>query len=198
MKSINDLIDLIDKQNTIEELMSVEGRIKSLYYNAFDAILNNEDFIFDKRTKRPPLNYLNTLISFINSIIYTEVLSAIYKTHLDPRIDYLHSTNFRRFSLNLDVAEIFKPIIGDRLIFTLVNKGIVTKNSFEEDTLGFKFKESALKDILQKFEDKLNTTIKVNSLKKIVSYKHLILLELYKLEKHLMNEKKYAPLILER
>ena len=198
MELMDDLINQIDEQDSIESLMSVEGRIKSLYFNAFDLILINDDFVFQKRTKRPPLNYLNTLISFINSLIYTEVLSAIYKTHLDPRIGFLHATNFRRFSLNLDVAEIFKPIIGDRLIFTLVNKNIITGSSFEKDTLGFKFKENALKEILQKFDDKLNTTLKIVSLKKIVSYKHLILLELYKLEKHLMNEKKYNPLILER
>ena len=64
----------------------------------------------ENRSKRPPQNRLNALISFLNSLCYVTTLAQIYKTHLDPRIGFLHETNFRRFSLNLDIAEIFKPI----------------------------------------------------------------------------------------
>lgn len=89
--------------------MAVEGNAREIYYSAFDIIVDNEDFAFAKRTRRPPQNRLNALISFGNSLLYVTVLGEIYRTHLDPRIGFLHATNFRRFSLNLDVAEIFKP-----------------------------------------------------------------------------------------
>lgn len=108
---------LIEECAGIPELMAVEGNARECYYQVFDKILENRDFVFEQRTRRPPKNHLNSLISFGNSLMYTLVLSEIYKTHLDPRIGFLHATNFRRFSLNLDIAEIFKPILIDRVIF---------------------------------------------------------------------------------
>jgi CRISP-associated protein Cas1 len=128
-------------------------------------------------------------------MVYTAALSEIYKTHLDPRIGYLHTTNFRRFSLNLDVAEIFKPIIADRLIFTLLNKGMITPNDFEDGTEGITLKEKGRNTFLQQFDEKMKTTVKYQSLNKEVSYRMLIRLELYKIEKHLMGEKNYEPLV---
>src|SRR5690606_33465585 len=112
--SINILIDKLKACKTTNEIMAIEGNIRDIYYKAFDIIIDNKDFRFVQRTKRPPKNHLNALISFGNSMLYTSVLAEIYKTHLDPRIGFLHTTNFRRFTLNLDIAEIFKPIIVDR------------------------------------------------------------------------------------
>lgn len=107
----------------------------------------------------------------------------------------MHATNFRRFSLNLDVSEIFKPIIVDRTIFTLLSKKMVTKEDFEEDAEGLLLKEKGKKVFVQEFEDKLATTIKHRNLSNNVSYRRLIRLELYKLEKHLIEEEQYKPFI---
>lgn len=104
--SIEKLGESVDSTSTINELMAIEGNIREYYYRTFDEIIQNPDFKFDFRSKRPPQNFLNTLISFGNSLMYTVALGEIYKTHLDPRIGFLHATNFRRFSLNLDVSEI--------------------------------------------------------------------------------------------
>ena len=128
---ILNLHDSLKNQESIEQMMAIEGNIREIYYSAFDKILENKDFKFDRRSKRPPRNKLNSLISFGNSMLYTIVLSEIYNTHLDPRIGYLHSTNNRRFTLNLDVAEIFKPIIVDRTIFTLIGKNMLQEKHFE-------------------------------------------------------------------
>lgn len=193
--SMKRLMDLIDSYNEIEELMAIEGNIREHYYRAFDIILDNPDFVFEQRTKRPPKNYLNTLISFGNSIMYTAVLSEIYRTHLDPRIGYLHATNFRRYTLNLDIAEIFKPIIVDRIIFTLVRKNMITKSDFEKSTQGILLTDRGRMQFIQQFEDKLRTTIKHKELGRSVSYRRLIRMELYKLEKHLMEESEYSPYV---
>src|SRR5690554_5217129 len=124
----------INHPSDISELMALEGNSREEYYKAFDLIINNSDFVFEKRSRRPPKNNLNTLLSFGNSLLYTTVLSEIYKTHLDPRIGYLHATNFRRFTLNLDLAEIFKPLLIDRLIFSLLDKKVVKADAFEKKT----------------------------------------------------------------
>lgn len=181
--------------NKTDELMGIEGNIRDYYYKVFDKIIGNEKFKFEQRSRRPPLNYLNTLISFGNSILYMMVLSEIYKTHLDPRIGYLHSTNFRRFTLNLDIAEIFKPIIVDRIIFTLIGKKMISGRDFEKNMGGILLKEKGRKLFVQEFDDKLKTTIQYRELGRNVSYRRLIRMELYKLEKHLMGEKEYTPYV---
>ncbi|WP_296971834.1 type I-B CRISPR-associated endonuclease Cas1b [Tepidanaerobacter sp. EBM-38] len=192
---IKTLSNKISLCNNIEELMAIEGNIRENYYGAFDNILENEDFAFKRRTRRPPKNNLNTLISFGNSMIYTMVLSEIYKTHLDPRIGFLHATNFRRFTLNLDVAEIFKPIIVDRVIFTVIGKKMLTADDFEKSTEGLLLKESGKKIFIAEMEKKLKTTFKHKTIGREVSYRRLIRLELYKLEKHLMGEEKYEAFV---
>lgn len=195
LNAVENLIPSIDECKDTSTLMALEGNIRDHYYKAFDEIISNPDFIFQERTRRPPKNYLNTLISFGNSLMYTICLSEIYKTHLDPRIGYLHATNFRRFTLNLDLAEIFKPIIVDRLIFSLLGKKMITRDSFDRLTEGIMMKEKAKKCFVENLDEKLKTTIKHRDIGRPVSYRRLIRLELYKLEKHLMGEKEYQAFV---
>ncbi|WP_019419609.1 type I-B CRISPR-associated endonuclease Cas1b [Paenibacillus sp. OSY-SE] len=191
--SISGHAQQINEVVSVEELMGVEGHARERYYQAFDSIMGDPDFIFEKRTKRPPQNRLNALISFGNSICYTIVLSEIYKTFLDPRIGYLHATNFRKFSLNLDVAEIFKPIMVDRLIFTMVNKKMLSKKDFDEHTDGIMLTEDGRRKFAQELDKRMQTTVSHRHLGKSVSYRRLIRLELYKLQKHFLGEQKYIP-----
>jgi len=196
IEKIEDYQTRIDEADSVENLMALEGNIREQYYDSFNKIIKSDDFSMEKRTRRPPKNQLNALISFGNSLIYTTVLSEIYKTHLDPRIGYLHTTNFRSFTLNLDVAEIFKPIITDRLIFSLTNKGQLQKNHFEEEAGGILLKETGRKIFVSAFDERLKQTIQHPSLDRKVSYRELIRLELYKLQKHLMGEKEYKSYVL--
>ncbi len=195
MNKVDSISNGLSNCKDTAELMAIEGNVREQYYNAFDAILAKEHFIFEERTKRPPKNRLNALISFGNSILYTTILSEIYQTHLDPRIGFLHATNFRRFTLNLDVAEVFKPIIADRVIFTLVNKGIIKAQHFESRVDGIVLNEKGRELFIREMDDRLKTTIRHRRLGRNVSYRRLIRLELYKLEKHLMNEERYKPFV---
>lgn len=179
----------------IEELMAIEGNARAYYYDSFNIILEGAPFAIKGRSKRPPADPLNALISFGNSLIYTKVLTEIYKTHLDPRIGYLHATNFRRFTLNLDVAEIFKPIFADRVLFTLVGKKMIGPGDFEHHGAAVLLKESGRRLYVKELEDKLQTTFYHRRLKRNVSYQTLIRLELYKLEKHLIGEETYEPFV---
>ena len=194
---IKDLSSTLSNHNSTDSLMAIEGNIREKYYSAFDEIIDDEDFRFESRTRRPPKNRINALISFGNSLLYTTVLSEIYKTHLDPRIGFLHTTNFRRFSLNLDVAEVFKPIFVDRMIFSLINKGELKKNHFEKRMDGVVMNESGMRIFSKEFEERLNKTIKHKKIGKPVSNRRLIRLELYKIEKHLLGEGEYKPFLWE-
>lgn len=177
---------------TISELMGCEGRARDAYYQAFNVILK-EDFFIDKREKRPPTNPVNALISFANSLIYSTVLSEIYHTQLNPTISYLHEPRERRYSLSLDIAEIFKPLIADPIIFKLVNNNMVKLEDFEEDIGYCYMNENGRKKFLKEFDHKLSTTIKHRKLKRNVSYRTLIRLECYKLIKHFLGDEVYSP-----
>lgn len=192
MTKIESLRKNIYKTESIKELMGYEGNIRKVYYEAWNIIID-QNIDFKKRVKNPPDNMINTLISYINTLVYTKILTAIYNTQLNPTISYLHEPGERRFSLSLDISEIFKPIIADRLIFSLLNKKQITEKSFTKDLNYLHLKESASKTIIAELDAKLQTTIMHKELNKKVSYEYLMKLECYKLIKHLLGEKEYDP-----
>jgi CRISP-associated protein Cas1 len=105
----------------------------------------------------------------------------------------LHQPGERRFSLCLDLSEIFKPIIGDRLIFSLLNRNQINEKSFTHGLNGLHLTSKASKVIVSELENKLKTTIRHKDLGRDVSYQYLIRLEAYKLIKHILEEKEYEP-----
>lgn len=185
------LMTQIPAATEIDMLMGIEGNIRNTYYQAFDLIIN--EFEMGNRSKRPPSNEINAMISFINSMCYTLCLDMIYHTQLNPTISFLHDPGYRRFSLALDLSEIFKPILVDRLIFSLLNKKTIQKSDFDHQLNYCLLKESGRKKVVKAWDEKLNETIKHRSLKRNVSYKHLVKLECYKLVKHIMGMEEYKP-----
>lgn len=195
IQSINKKINSMDHAESTSELMALEGNIRDEYYKNFNNIIKNEDFIFKERSRKPPMDNINALISFGNSLMYTTVLGEIYQTNLDPRIGYLHSTNERRFTLNLDIAEIFKPIIVDRAIFSLLNRGEITKKDFDRKFNGILLSDKGRMKFIEEYNNKLSTVIKHPRLNINVSYKRLIRLELYKVQKHITEKQEYKGFV---
>ena len=188
---IEELRKEIYSTRNISSLMGVEGNIRKVYYESWKIIID-QDIDFEKRVKRPPDNLVNTLISFMNTVIYTKTLSEIYRTQLNPTISYLHEPSDKRFSLCLDLSEVFKPLIVDRTIFSLLNKNMITENDFYTDDGGYyRMKDSTIKVVVSTLENTLTRSIKHKDLNRSVSYKHLIRLEAYKLIKHIIDEKVY-------
>ncbi len=190
MSEVNDLRKKIPGTESVEELMGVEGNIRKQYYAAWNVIIDQE-IHFGKRVMHPPDNMINSLISFVNSMIYAKILSEIYHTQLNPTISYLHEPGVRRFSLCLDVSEVFKPLIGDRLIFSLLNRKQITEDSFTKELNFLHLKKEASALISRELEERLKKTIMHKELGRQVSYQYLIRLEAYKLIKHLIGEKEY-------
>ena len=175
----------------IPTLMGLEGNIRMSYYEAFDVIIN--DFSMGNRTKQPPGNEVNAMVSFVNTLCYTLCLDMIYHTQLNPTISFLHQPGERRFSLALDLAEVFKPILADRLIFSLMNKKQIQQTDFDNRLNSCLLKDSGRKTVIKAWEEKLNETIKHRSLGRNVSYKHLVKLECYKLSKHILGIEDFKP-----
>ena len=174
------------------ELMGLEGNIRQTYYAAFEEII--KDFEMKGRSKRPPKNEVNALVSFGNMLCYTQCLKQIYHTQLNPTISFLHEPGYRRYSLALDLAEIFKPILVDRLVFTLLNKRILQSSDFRWDINRCLLKESGAKTFARHWDERLGETVQHRKLNKKVSYRQLIRLECYKLVKHMIGDEPYKPL----
>jgi CRISPR-associated protein Cas1 len=191
IQKIEKLSVAIGAASSIEELMGIEGNIRMSYYEAFDTIIN--EFEMGSRTRQPPSNEVNTMISFVNSLCYTLCLDMIYHTQLNPTISFLHQPGERRFSLALDLSEIFKPVLADRLIFSLLNKKQVQASDFDLKLNRCMLKDSGKKTVVKAWDEKLNETIKHRSLGRSVSYKHLVKLECYKLSKHILDIEEYKP-----
>ena len=171
--------------------MGLEGNIRQVYYGTFGRIVPGYEL--GTRTKQPPNNELNALISFGNMLCYTVCLDAIYHTQLNPTISFLHEPGTRRYSLALDVAEVFKPLLVDRTIFRVLNKKEIQASDFVTELNRCTLKERGRKAFVQVFEERLRETIQHRSLGRSVSYKHLVKLECYKLAKHLIGADEYKP-----
>lgn len=181
----------LDQTQSIQEVMGLEGNIRQVYYESFNLILN--DFQMNGRSKQPPKNEVNALISFGNMMCYSFCLRSIHQTQLNPTISYLHTPGERRYSLALDLAEIFKPIIVDRTIFKVLNRKELQSKHFNSSLNKCILNEAGKKVFVKAIEDRMSETIQHRSLKRNVSYRHLIKLECYKLSKYLLGMEEYKP-----
>ncbi len=200
-KELKELLDWLKKDVqeflsgdlTIEQILYIEGQIWSRFYDSFKYFLP-EDFIMNKRVKRPPDNPINALISFGNTLLYTKTISAIYRTHLNQSISFLHSPREGRFSLSLDLCEVFKPIVVYKTIFDCVNnKKLQVSKHFDKSLNYALLNESGKKIFIENFENRINETFVHPKLKRKTTYKSAIRYDAYKLIKYLLEDKPFEP-----
>ena len=192
IEQISSLRQQIPLVQDVPELMGVEGNCRQLYYSAFPLIVPG--YAWEGRRKRPPSNELNALVSFGNCLCYTACLDAIYNSQLNPTISFLHEPGFRRYSLALDVSEIFKPLLVDRLLFRLCNKREIGPRDFELLDDACFLSERGRKTFVRAWEGKLKDGVHHRKLDRRVTYRHLIRLECYKIAKYIMKlEDQYTP-----
>ena len=173
--------------------LSYEGQAWAKFYATFKYFLP-EDFIMNKRVKRPPDNPMNALISFGNTLLYAKTVSAIYRTHLDQRISFLHEPAERRFSLSLDISEVFKPIIVFKTIFELVNnRRMQVEKHFEKSVNYCLLNDEGRKIFIEAFEKRMDTTFMHPKLKRKVTYRTAIKLDCYKLIKYILEDQEFVP-----
>lgn len=188
-----DVRNALDKDCHIKQILSIEGQIWHKFYDSFQHFLL-EDFIINKRVKRPPDNPINALISFGNTLLYTKTISAIYHTHLNQSISFLHSPREGRFSLSLDLCEAFKPIIVFKTIFDLVNnKKLQVSKHFDKKLNYALLNDVGKKIFIEAYENRLNESFMHPKLKRKTTYKSAIKYDAYKLVKFLVEDKDFIP-----
>ena len=200
-KEVKETIDWIRSEfnprimqaDTINSLMALEGEVWMRFYADFKYFLP-EDFTLNKRVKRPPDNPMNAMISFGNTLLYGKTISTIYRTHPDQRISYLHEPSERRFSLSLDLSEVFKPVLVYRTIFDLVNnRKIQVAKHFEKKLNYCLLNEEGRKIFIEAFEGRLESVYQHPKLKRKITYRTAMKLDCYKLIKFILERKEFVP-----
>lgn len=200
-KEVKEVLDWIREEfyervelaENVKEVMAAEGEVWMRFYGTFEYFLP-EDFIMNKRVKRPPDNPINALISFGNTLLYTKTISAIYRTHLDQRISFLHEPSEGRFSLSLDIGEVFKPVIVYRTIFDLVNnRKLQVEKHFDKKVNYCLLNDEGRKIFIEAFETRMESVFVHSRLKRKVTYRTAIKLDCYKLIKYILENKEFIP-----
>lgn len=183
----------LQNADNIKRVLQVEGELWQRFYSEFENILP-EDFVMNKRVKRPPDNPINALISFGNTLLYTKTISIIYRTHLDQRISFLHEPSESRFSLSLDLCEVFKPILVFKTIFELVNNRRLQVEKHFDKNINYCLLNDDGRDIfIKSFEERIEGVFLHPKLKRRVSYKTAIKLDAYKLIKFILEDVEFLP-----
>lgn len=189
----NEFYGIVKESKSIKEIMSIEGEVWHRFYSEFKNFLP-EEFIMNKRVRRPPDNPINALVSFGNTLLYTKTISTIYRTHLDQRISFLHEPAERRFSLSLDLSEVFKPVIVFKTIFDLVNnKKLKVEKHFDKKVNYCLLNDEGRRIFIEAFEKRLESVFEHPKLKRKVNYRTAMKLDCYKLIKYIMEDKEFVP-----
>lgn len=186
-----DIPRFLEKNLDIKQILFIEGEIWRRFYQSFPLFLP-EDFIMNKRVRRPPDNPMNALVSFGNSVLYGKTISQIYQTHLNQTISFLHEPGESRFSLSLDLSEVFKPVIVFKTIFENVNnRKLQVKKHFDQKLNYCVLNESGRKIFVSSLEERMQNVFYHPVLKRKVTYKTAIKLDGYKLIKNIVEGKPF-------
>jgi CRISP-associated protein Cas1 len=204
-EKLKDLITMIDdlpvednappnpsrpQQDTIlGKLMGIEGLAASIYFQTYGALFVGEwEDVFTGRHKRPPTDPINALLSYGYVLLNTQMISAAYRVGFDPFVGFLHSTEYGKPALTLDMIEMFRVPIVDSVVLNLLNNRMLKPSDFEETLGAWRMKDPARRLFLQKFEERLNEQIVHPVFKTKVSYRRCFELQLRLLSRWLQGE----------
>lgn len=155
--ALKGILAVIPECKTIGELMAFEGSAAKIYFSIFNQLIlqQRQDFPFESRTRRPPLDNMNSLLSFLYTLLTNEVSSALETVGLDPYVGFLHQDRPGRPSLALDMMEELRPVFGDRLALSLVNRKQVTGKGFtQKESGGILMDDETRKTVLTAWQER--------------------------------------------
>ena len=176
-------------------LLGLEGAAAAFYFDAFRRLLK-QDLGFRGRKKRPPTDAVNALLSYGYTLLMNKVASAVQLVGLDPYVGFLHSSQYGKPALALDLMEEFRPVIVDSVVLTLVNNRILQAGDFREEFGVYWLQDGARKTFLAKFEERLNAEIQHPTFDYRASYRKCLELQVRLAAKTLTGEvPAYRPFV---
>lgn len=144
------------------QLRGYEGEAASVYFSVFDELIlqQKKDFFFSGRNKRPPMDNVNAMLSFVYTLLTGMIASALETVGLDPYVGFMHTDRPGRVSLALDLIEELRPVVADRFVLTLINRKMVTKKDFKKKEDGaVLMSDDARKSLLVEWQNKKKEVI---------------------------------------
>jgi CRISPR-associated protein Cas1 len=190
-------ITAAEKVGSVEELLGLEGAASAAYFRCFGGFLKERfGFDFEKRTRRPPGDPVNALLSLAYTLVLGDLVSACHVVGLDPYVGYLHTPRYGRASLALDLLEEFRPIVADSLVVSFINNGSVAPADFEVLHGGYFLKEAARKRFYEAYERRKAEEITHPVFEYRLPYRRAYELQARILAKYLVGEiERYEPLV---
>lgn len=161
-EKLKNSLDHVSNCQSKEQLRGIEGEAAQIYFGVFDELIlqQKKDFLFNGRTKRPPLDNVNALLSFVYTLLTNTITSALETVGLDPYIGCLHTERPGRVSLSLDLIEELRAVLADRFVLSLINKKIITQKGFEKKENGaILMDDKTRKLVLTEWQNKKKETL---------------------------------------
>ncbi|MCX8082692.1 MAG: CRISPR-associated endonuclease Cas1 [bacterium] len=190
IEELDILLEEIPRKNKISSLLGVEGRASAVYFECFGKMIL-KDFNFTERIPRHPKDPVNSLLSFGYALLTNELFSSISARGFDPYLGFLHSNEYGRPALALDLMEEFRQPLIDRLVLELINKEVIKSDEFEEKEEGLYLNEKARKNYLMNYERRMQTVIVYNE--KTINYREVIHYQVEKFANTLIKKEPYIP-----
>ena len=170
---LKDSLAFIQNADSKEQLRGYEGEAASIYFSVFNELIlqQKKDFLFQGRNKRPPLDNVNAMLSFVYTLLTNQITSALEVVGLDPYVGCLHTDRPGRASLSLDLIEEFRAVYADRFVLSLINKKVVNKKNFTQKENGAVIMDDELrKRLLTEWQNKKKEIITHPFLKEKVEW----------------------------
>lgn len=154
---LKSFLEYIEAAKSMDQLRGYEGEAASIYFGVFDELIlqQKKDFVFQGRNKRPPLDNVNAMLSFVYTLLTNQITSALETVGLDPYIGYMHTDRPGRASLSLDLIEELRAVMADRFVLSLINKKIVNGKNFTRKENGAVLMNTDLrKKLLSEWQNK--------------------------------------------
>jgi CRISPR-associated protein Cas1 len=186
----------VDRMETLDQLRGCEGDGSAWYFECFKIMVRQqrEAFPWKGRSRRPPMDSLNALLSFSYSLLLADCLSACQSVGLDPTIGFLHAFRPGRPALALDLMEAFRPLIADRLVLTLINNQQVSGGGFRvSESGGVEMEEETRKAVIIRYQERKAQTLHHPVVDKEIPWGLAPLLEARLLARHLRDDLEAFP-----